>query len=157
MQSFRTGPSPSLYVTFRDRPGATLVDAFARVGAQPDKRTGLSHRGLIVTAPLDDLFLGIAKAEGYEEILACVLAAEWMYLTWCSMAEDVGPVLFFIDLSLEIDGPSSRLGQLEATRDPLSRFSFDDVTPPARAIMEKSCTRTESSKQCLSCSRRGPG
>ena len=54
-------------MTFRDRPGAILVDAFARVGAQPDKRTGLSHRGLIVTAPLDDLFLGVAKAEGYEE------------------------------------------------------------------------------------------
>ena len=32
------------------------------------------------------LFLGVAKTEGYEEILACVLAAEWMYLTWCSTA-----------------------------------------------------------------------
>jgi len=28
----------------------------------------------------------VAEAEGYEEILACTLAAEWMYLTWCSAA-----------------------------------------------------------------------
>ena len=39
-----------------------------------------------LSAPLYDLFLGVAKAEGYEEILTCVLAAEWMYLTWCSTA-----------------------------------------------------------------------
>ncbi len=28
----------------------------------------------------------MAEKEGYEEILACTLAAEWMYLTWCSAA-----------------------------------------------------------------------
>ena len=61
-----------------------FVDAFERVGAAPDQRTGLPPRGL--SAPLHDLFLGVAKTEGYEEILACVLAAEWMYLTWCSTA-----------------------------------------------------------------------
>ena len=36
--------------------------------------------------PLHTLFLKAAETEGYEEILACVLAAEWMYLTWCSTA-----------------------------------------------------------------------
>jgi thiaminase (transcriptional activator TenA) len=62
-----------------------FVDAFERVGAPPDQRTGLPPQGL--SAPLHDLFLGVAKAEGYEEVLACVLAAEWMYLTWCSTAD----------------------------------------------------------------------
>jgi thiaminase (transcriptional activator TenA) len=47
-----------------------------RVGLSPDDRSGALH----------EVFLGAAKHEGYEEILACVLAAEWMYLTWCSMA-----------------------------------------------------------------------
>jgi thiaminase/transcriptional activator TenA len=62
-----------------------FVDAFERVGAPPDQRTGLPPQGL--SAPLHDLFLGVAKAEGYEEILVCVLAAEWMYLTRCSTAD----------------------------------------------------------------------
>jgi thiaminase/transcriptional activator TenA len=38
------------------------------------------------TAPLHDVFLRVAREEGYQEILACSLAAEWMYLTWCSKA-----------------------------------------------------------------------
>lgn len=37
-------------------------------------------------APLHEVFLGVARKEGYEEILACILAAEWMYHTWCSRA-----------------------------------------------------------------------
>ena len=61
-----------------------FVAAFERVGAPPGERTGLPPQGL--SAPLHALFLGVAKAEGYEEILACMLAAEWMYLTWCSSA-----------------------------------------------------------------------
>jgi thiaminase (transcriptional activator TenA) len=36
--------------------------------------------------PLHTLFLKVAGTESYEEILACMLAAEWMYLTWCSTA-----------------------------------------------------------------------
>jgi thiaminase len=36
------------------------------------------------SAALHELFLGAARTEGYEEILACTLAAEWLYLTWCS-------------------------------------------------------------------------
>jgi hypothetical protein len=56
-----------------------FVDAFERVSAPADQRTGLPPHSL--SAPLHDLFLGVAKAEGYEEILACVLAAGWMYLT----------------------------------------------------------------------------
>ena len=36
-------------------------------------------RGLAL--PLHTLFLKAAETEGYEEILACMLAAEWMYLT----------------------------------------------------------------------------
>jgi thiaminase/transcriptional activator TenA len=52
-----------------------FVDAFERVGAPADQRTGLPRHGL--SAPLHDLFLGVAKAEGYEEILACVLVARF--------------------------------------------------------------------------------
>ena len=59
-----------------------FVRAFAAMGVKPrpqGERDPLS-------APLHDLFLTVARDEGYEEILACTLAAEWMYLTWCSAA-----------------------------------------------------------------------
>jgi thiaminase (transcriptional activator TenA) len=61
-----------------------FVAAFERMGAPHELRSGLPPHGL--SEPLHDLFLDTAKTEGYEEILACVLAAEWMYLTWCSKA-----------------------------------------------------------------------
>ncbi len=49
------------------------------MGAPVDERTGLGPQGLAL--PLHALFLRTAETEGYEEILACTLAAEWMYLT----------------------------------------------------------------------------
>jgi thiaminase/transcriptional activator TenA len=61
-----------------------FVDAFERMGAPAGERAGLAPQGLAL--PLHALFLRVAETEGYEEILACTLAAEWMYLTWCSAA-----------------------------------------------------------------------
>jgi thiaminase/transcriptional activator TenA len=61
-----------------------FMEAFERMGAPHNERTGLAPRGLAL--PLHALFLKVAETEGYEEILACTLAAEWMYLTWCSAA-----------------------------------------------------------------------
>ena len=61
-----------------------FVDAFERMGAPADERTALRPQGLAL--PLHALFLKVAETEGYEESLACTLAAEWMYLTWCSAA-----------------------------------------------------------------------
>jgi thiaminase/transcriptional activator TenA len=61
-----------------------FVDAFERMGAPDNERTSLAPQGLAL--PLHALFLKVAETEGYEEILACTLAAEWMYLTWCSTA-----------------------------------------------------------------------
>jgi thiaminase/transcriptional activator TenA len=61
-----------------------FVDAFEGMGAPGKERTGLSPQGLAL--PLHALFLKVAETEGYEEILTCTLAAEWMYLTWCSAA-----------------------------------------------------------------------
>jgi thiaminase/transcriptional activator TenA len=61
-----------------------FVDAFDRMGAPDNERTGLAPQGLAL--PLHALFLKVAETEGYEEILACTLAAEWIYLTWCSTA-----------------------------------------------------------------------
>jgi thiaminase/transcriptional activator TenA len=63
-----------------------FVDAFGQIGAPSDARTALPPQGL--SQPLHALFLGVAETEGYEEILACVLAAEWMYLTWCLKANE---------------------------------------------------------------------
>jgi thiaminase (transcriptional activator TenA) len=63
-----------------------FVAAFERMGAPDNERTGLAPRGLAL--PLHALFLNVAETEGYEEILACTLAAEWMYLTWCSAANE---------------------------------------------------------------------
>jgi thiaminase/transcriptional activator TenA len=61
-----------------------FVDAFERMGAPANERTSLAPQGLAL--PLHALFLKVAETESYEEILACTLAAEWMYLTWCSTA-----------------------------------------------------------------------
>jgi thiaminase/transcriptional activator TenA len=61
-----------------------FVSAFDRVGIPQNERVGLTPEGKF--APLHDLFLSVAKSEGYTEILSCVLAAEWMYLTCCSAA-----------------------------------------------------------------------
>jgi len=58
--------------------------AFERIGTPPQSRQGLPPNPQ--SAPLHDIFLNAATNEGYEEILACILAAEWMYLTWCSDA-----------------------------------------------------------------------
>lgn len=62
-----------------------FVDAFERMGAPAKERNALSPQGPAL--PLHALFLKVAETEGYEEILACTLAAEWMYLTWCSAAD----------------------------------------------------------------------
>jgi thiaminase/transcriptional activator TenA len=62
-----------------------FVGAFGQMGAPAEARTALPPQGL--SQPLHALFRGIAETEGYEEILACVLAAEWMYLTWCLKAD----------------------------------------------------------------------
>ena len=61
-----------------------FINAFERMGTHGEERTGLPPQGLALS--LHALFLNVAETEGYEEILACVLAAEWMYLTWCSTA-----------------------------------------------------------------------
>ena len=61
-----------------------FIDAFDRMGSRAEERTALPLQGLAL--PLHALFLKVAETEGYEEILACVLAAEWMYLTRCSTA-----------------------------------------------------------------------
>lgn len=61
-----------------------FIDAFERMGMPTEERTCLPPQGLAL--PLHALFLKVAEAGGYEEILACILAAEWMYLTWCSTA-----------------------------------------------------------------------
>jgi thiaminase (transcriptional activator TenA) len=61
-----------------------FINAFERMGTHAEERTGLPPQGLALS--LHALFLNVAETEGYEEILACVLAAEWMYLTWCSTA-----------------------------------------------------------------------
>jgi len=61
-----------------------FIAAFARVGLPEDQRAALPPQGL--AAPLNDLVSNVSKSEGYEEILACMLGAEWMYLTWCTQA-----------------------------------------------------------------------
>jgi thiaminase (transcriptional activator TenA) len=61
-----------------------FVAAFERLGTPTASRKGLPLNQQ--SGSLHELFLNTAKNEGYEEILACILAAEWMYLTWCSTA-----------------------------------------------------------------------
>jgi thiaminase/transcriptional activator TenA len=63
-----------------------FANAFAQMGAPTDARTALPPQGL--SQPLHSLFRGVAETEGYEEILACLLGAEWMYRTWCLKANE---------------------------------------------------------------------
>jgi thiaminase/transcriptional activator TenA len=59
--------------------------AFEAAGIPPDQRAAVPPDAR--SKPLHDVFLEAAEKHGYEEILACILAAEWMYLTWCSDAD----------------------------------------------------------------------
>lgn len=68
-------------VTDQEQFFATALKRMGEGAAQPPSAAG---KGL--TQPLHRVFLDVAKDEGYEEILACSLAAEWMYFTWCSEA-----------------------------------------------------------------------
>jgi thiaminase/transcriptional activator TenA len=61
-----------------------FVEAFERMGAPADARTGLPPQG--PSTLLHVLFLTVARTGRYEDILASMLAAERMYLTWCSKA-----------------------------------------------------------------------
>ena len=61
-----------------------FVEAFARMAAPEHARTGLPPQGS--SSLLHVLFLTVARTARYEDILACMLAAELMYLTWCSKA-----------------------------------------------------------------------
>lgn len=61
-----------------------FVEAFDQVNAPYDQRLGLPPQG--GSARLHELFRSVAAADAYEEILACFLGAEWLYLTWCSRA-----------------------------------------------------------------------
>ena len=79
----RRRPSLGLYGLVTDQE-QVFIDAFDRMGMADDERTGLAPQGLAL--PLHMLVLKVAETEGYEEILACTLAAEWMYLTWCLAA-----------------------------------------------------------------------
>jgi len=62
-----------------------FVAAFEQMNLAPALRIGLPPNHL--SGALHEVFLDAAKNQGYEEILACILAAEWMYLTWCSTAD----------------------------------------------------------------------
>lgn len=63
---------------------AYFVKAFDRMQTPAASRSGLAPAGSF--AGLHELFLSTARLKGYEEILCCILAAEWMYLTWCRRA-----------------------------------------------------------------------
>jgi len=62
-----------------------FVDAFDRFAKSPEQRVATPSQAS--SAGLHELFLRVAATEGYEEILACLLGAEWLYLTWCSRAD----------------------------------------------------------------------
>jgi thiaminase/transcriptional activator TenA len=59
-----------------------FIGALDRMGSRATERRTLPPPAL----PLHTLFLNVAETEGYEEIMVCILAAEWLYLTWCSTA-----------------------------------------------------------------------
>jgi thiaminase/transcriptional activator TenA len=61
-----------------------FVAAFARIGASSVNPIGQPRSG--GAAALHRHFLDVARDGSYEEILACLLGAEWMYLTWCRQA-----------------------------------------------------------------------
>jgi len=61
-----------------------FADAFDRIDAPEDERTAAQPEG--AAAALHEHFLSVARTGDYEEILAAMLAAEWLYLTWCSRA-----------------------------------------------------------------------
>lgn len=63
--------------------------SFARLGLDPEP---LESEALPAAARgLRDGVLALAASGGFAEILAAMLAAEWMYLTWCEEADAKSP------------------------------------------------------------------
>jgi len=57
-------------------------ETFSALGAAPPSRENFPP----AVAEFREGMLAIARAGGYAEILAAMLAAEWMYATWCARA-----------------------------------------------------------------------
>lgn len=120
--------------TFFERSFAALgVDEADRRGAEPAR----------VTTELRRLMLETAEGEGYAEILALLLCAEWCYLEWATAAGGARPGPFFFDEWIALhDAPAFRdfVGWLRAEMDRLGP-TLDDarkkrVTERFRAMTE---------------------
>jgi len=72
-----------------------FVSTFDSIGLPPECRRP-SYPALGSAKGLHDLFLSVAAEEAYENILACMLGAEWLYLTWCTRASKTPPTPAYI-------------------------------------------------------------
>ena len=83
---------------------AYFMAAFQAAGVPPAERTALPPGAL--SRSLHEIFLNAAEAQGYEEILTCILAAEWLYLTWCRRAHCLAQREYLSDwIALHAGGP----------------------------------------------------
>jgi thiaminase/transcriptional activator TenA len=118
------------------------VVAFEQLG--PASRQPLSPRASELSDGLHELFLSMGKAKGYEEILTCILTAEWMYLTWCSEANRVpsrrGPIHYWVALHTScgfvehVDWVRAKLDARGPGLKPDHRRAASDIDPFRRPI-----------------------
>ncbi|MEQ8967402.1 MAG: TenA family protein [Azospirillaceae bacterium] len=67
-----------------------FAETFARLGLPAEPASDAAPPPAAALA-LGDGALAMAAHATFEEILSMMLAAEWMYLTWCARAHDAGP------------------------------------------------------------------
>jgi thiaminase/transcriptional activator TenA len=104
-----------------------FVSAFDRLGV-PSAASAASHEAL--AAPLHDLFLRVAREEGYAENLACSLGAEWLYLTWCSKAAETPSSRPTIREWVALHAGGAFADQVDWTRSEIDRIG--PTVPPER-------------------------
>ena len=64
-------------------------DTFTALGIPDEERE--DHHLPQVVESFQDLMVRVSLEDGYEESLGAMLAAEWMYLTWCTQAQEQEP------------------------------------------------------------------
>lgn len=71
-----------------------FIRSFDALGVSEAERTELAMTA--TTRAFSELMLDAARSGAYEEVLAVIVPAEWIYLTWASAVADATPQRFYL-------------------------------------------------------------
>jgi len=112
-----------------------FINVFEKLQITPGKQIP-SLRAKEQSKGLHEHFLHIAKNDGYEEILACTLAAEWLYFTWCTHASSNPSKRWYIRdwVSLHVENNFSE--HVNWIRNELNKLTWDLSSEKIKRISE---------------------